>query len=90
MLKKLQNILFEDEDDDILEDDDTMESPVVSQNVAPVTPQRPVTIEREPEPVVPEQPKEKPAPNPQGNLKQGVVDIWPDPELTPPKYQKDN
>ncbi len=58
MLKKLQNILFEDEDDDILEDDDTMESPVVSQNVAPVTPQRPVTIEREPEPVVPEQPKE--------------------------------
>ncbi len=37
----------------------------------------------------PEQSKSKPAANPQSNLKNDVVDIWPDPELTPPKYQKD-
>ena len=45
-------------------------------------------VEDEDEEEESEQTKSKPASNPQSNLKKEVVDIWPDPELTPPKYQK--
>ena len=45
-------------------------------------------VEDEVEEEYAEQPKAKPASNQQSNLKKEDVDIWPDPELTPPKYQK--
>lgn len=72
MLKKLQNLLFEDEEDDIEEEENEVKAPVASapvqqapvapvapQPVAPVTPQpvvTPVTTVETPKPVEPVQP----------------------------------